>query len=67
MTATRTELEALADAMAPLAGLSLDSAARTRAVDSLVMAAAAAQLVMEFPLGEPADEPAPVFDPGRRP
>ena len=67
MSARRQDLEALADAMAPLLGLSIEPAAKPRVVDSLVMAAAAAALVMEFPLDESADEPAAIFRAGGQP
>lgn len=52
------------EVMSPLIGLKLDDEQRSRVAGSLAMAAAAAALVMEFPLDEAADEAAAVFRPG---
>ena len=51
---------ALVDAMAPLLGIAIDPSWRTSIVANLKANAAAARLVLDFPLADEL-EPAPVF------
>ena len=52
--------EVIVDAMAPLIGLSIEPAWRAAVAGNLNAVAAAARLVLEFPLDDEL-EPAPVF------
>ena len=61
------DYEALVAAMEPLLGLKLEETWRPKVVGFVAMAAQAAELFVDLPLDDAADEAAPVFRPGRLP
>ena len=67
MKPTEIDCKALVAAMEPLLGLPLEDAWRAKVVGFVAMAAQAADLFVDLPLDDAADEAAPVFRPGRLP
>ena len=64
MSDTKFDPEAWVDAVAPAMGFAIRDEYRAGIVMHLGLTAKAAALVLEWPLDEVHDEPAPVFRPG---